>query len=340
MSEQYLNYGKADFLEDASFIAYVNGTSPAAMAFWGRWKAGRPANLEEMLSAETTLKLLLSARRISPTSDRAGVVWNRILGDVRQYDLQLRIRRRRMYASAAAAILLLLVATGWWHLRTGNRNYQTRYGQTMALVLPDHSQVTLNAGSHLKYAKVWPKDGPREVWLDGEAYFDVTHLKQDTLPLKPSERFIVHTQSMDVEVLGTTFNIKDRRGMTQVGLYSGAVILRSLITQQSMQLIPGEVASMNQQTGQLQRVSEDVSTIISWKDHQLVMNKMKVSDIIQLLEDNYGYHIQVEDSTILNKQIQGVIPVKNEGNILFVLSGILQINIERKDSLIIFKQRN
>ena len=73
-------------------------------------------------------------------------------------------------------------------------------GSVSQMVLPDNTIVYLNAGSQLKYT-VESLKGKREVFLDGEAWFDVT--KNEKKP------FVVHTPFYDVHVLGTQFNVKE-----------------------------------------------------------------------------------------------------------------------------------
>jgi len=76
----------------------------------------------------------------------------------------------------------------------------TKNGNRTKIVLPDGSQVWLNAGSNLDYNNsVFNKD-LREVTLNGEAYFDVTR--------DPEKPFIIHTKKMDIKVLGTVFNVR------------------------------------------------------------------------------------------------------------------------------------
>jgi transmembrane sensor len=75
----------------------------------------------------------------------------------------------------------------------------TRNGSKTNLVLPDGSQVWLNAGSKLSYDKNYGNT-IREITLTGEAFFDVEHNAE-----KP---FIIHTDKMDIKVLGTRFNVK------------------------------------------------------------------------------------------------------------------------------------
>ena len=75
----------------------------------------------------------------------------------------------------------------------------TAYGEQKRLVLPDSSEVWLNAGSTITYPKTFTKEN-RVVTLDGEAYFSVR--KDDAKP------FIVETSQLSVKVLGTKFNVK------------------------------------------------------------------------------------------------------------------------------------
>ena len=76
----------------------------------------------------------------------------------------------------------------------------TKNGNRTKIVLPDGSQVWLNAGSNLDYNNSTFNQELREVSLNGEAYFDVTK--------NPDKPFIIHTKKMDIKVLGTVFNVR------------------------------------------------------------------------------------------------------------------------------------
>ncbi|MGO4291968.1 FecR family protein [Chitinophaga sp. RAB17] len=339
MSEQYKNYSKQDFLEDAYFIAYVRNRGVDAVDFWTAWMAAEPANLASMKAAEQELRLLLTVKRIYPPAGLADEVWNHISSDIvaaNERKLQLRVSRRKWLAAAAVGLLVLGSAGMLKYL--GNKTVTTGYGKTVSIVLSDESRIILNANSTLTYAKHWWSGSRREVWLSGEAFFEVVHLKNDSLPVKEGERFVVHTPNLDVEVLGTVFNVKERRGITKVGLTYGSVKVKLKDNSTALQLLPGEQASYDPQTHQLQKAAKDMSEVNAWKDNKLVMNNASVGEIIHLLEDTYGYKAVLEDPAIVNKRIEGTIPVKNEDNIIFILSGILKVNIEKKDSLLIFRR--
>ena len=76
----------------------------------------------------------------------------------------------------------------------------TKNGNRTKIVLPDGSEVWLNAGSHLDYNNTVFNKSLREVTLSGEAYFDVVK--------NPEKPFIIHTPKMDIKVMGTAFNVR------------------------------------------------------------------------------------------------------------------------------------
>ena len=98
-----------------------------------------------------------------------------------------------------------------------NKNFTTKPGEKLSLLLPDNSKVILNSGSFITYKKGF-NSSHRTLHLNGEAYFKVQNL---TLP------FIVKTHHGQVTVLGTTFNIRSRNNGFEVGVNSGKVKVSS-----------------------------------------------------------------------------------------------------------------
>lgn len=110
----------------------------------------------------------------------------------------------RRVSVVAAVFLALLVAGGvWWKQRRPAESayvvLATKQNQLSKVMLPDSSEVWVKAGSTLKYLKNF-ESGTRDVYLDGEAFFDVAH--------DASKPFVVHTADLRIKVLGTTFNVK------------------------------------------------------------------------------------------------------------------------------------
>ncbi|MGB5275288.1 MAG: FecR family protein [Flavobacteriaceae bacterium] len=111
-----------------------------------------------------------------------------------------------------AAVVAVLLAGAYLYLNSLNESVTTQYAENKAVLLPDNSEIVLNADSEINYsAKKW--DQQRNVNLEGEAFFKVAKGK----------RFTVITESGSVAVLGTQFNVENRRGFFEVTCYEGLV---------------------------------------------------------------------------------------------------------------------
>jgi len=211
----------------------------------------------------------------------------------------------------------------------------TAYGQTRQLTLPDGTRVTLNAHSRLRrYA--WTPGTAREVWLQGEAYFDVKHLDTDGV-IAPGERFVVHTGRLAVEVLGTSFDVKQRRAQTQVVLQSGRVrvSLPGQPATAALVLAPREAARFDSVSGQLSKLAAaPTDAALAWREQKLLLHRTTVNDILQTVEDTYGYRTVLADPALGRRELEGVLPLRDEKSVLFVLSAILHAPVTRHDSTI------
>lgn len=117
----------------------------------------------------------------------------------------------KKYLSIAAAIALIITAS-FLYYGTLNEEISTQYAERAEIVLPDASEVQLNADSQISYSKKkWDKK--RDIALNGEAYFKVAKGK----------RFTVTTDNGIVSVLGTQFNVENRKGYFEVACYEGLV---------------------------------------------------------------------------------------------------------------------
>ncbi|MCM4151750.1 FecR family protein [Arenibacter sp. N53] len=117
----------------------------------------------------------------------------------------------KKYLSVAAAIALIFTAT-FLYYGTLNEEVSTQYAERAEIVLPDASEVQLNADSQISYSKKnW--DNKRNIALNGEAFFKVAKGK----------RFTVTTDNGTVTVLGTQFNVENRKGYFEVACYEGLV---------------------------------------------------------------------------------------------------------------------
>jgi len=117
----------------------------------------------------------------------------------------------KKYISIAATMAFIVVAS-FLYYNSLNEEISTQYAERAEIVLPDASEVQLNADTQISYSKKnW--DNKRDVALNGEAFFKVAKGK----------RFTVTTDNGTVTVLGTQFNVENRKGYFEVACYEGLV---------------------------------------------------------------------------------------------------------------------
>lgn len=244
---------------------------------------------------------------------------------------------RKVWYGAAAVVALFATGMVLWMLlgRQQTMEYITAYGETRTLTLPDSTTVILNANSSLTYQDNWHADEPREVWLDGEAYFSVVHTRNH-------QRFLVNvTDDFTVEVLGTEFNVKDRREKTQVVLNTGKVRLdiREPDKAQTVTMQPGELVEFSGIDKSLVKKQVNPELYAAWRHHKMIFEEMPLQEIARVLEDNYGVAITIEDSTLANTRLTGAFPTHNLDMIFTSLPTVVEMEVVKNKDEIIFKNK-
>jgi len=229
--------------------------------------------------------------------------------------LKRRIRYKKFrlqtvrYAKYAAIFLLplLSVFTGYLLVERNNYHNENKYfsvrtepGKSSEVVLPDGTIVMLNSQSTLAYNND-DQTNKRKVSLKGEANFKVTK--------NPHKPFIVSTECFDVEVLGTTFNVKTYESdeVQEVALMEGKVKLTTRNSSQnnSVYLKPNEKAIYNKATGELSVKSTDNSMETAWMKGVLMFQTESLLDIKKELERKYGVKIQMKCPALENDSFTG-----------------------------------
>lgn len=160
----------------------------------------------------------------------------------------------------------------------------TALGEKAEIFLPDNSKIILNGSSKLKYPKQFDGD-KREVELEGEAYFEVTH--------KPDFPFIVHAGNISTTVLGTKFNVSafTNENNIAVSLIEGKV---KVSRKESKELQPIIILQPNQQfiynrEAKISSVEQfDTDKTIGWKDNILIFDNESLVQVLARLERAYG----------------------------------------------------
>ena len=212
-------------------------------------------------------------------------------------------RGRGVYWRVAAVFLGLAVVTASlfyfskWPIDSLNEGegpaLSSATGQIMMKILPDGTKVWLNAQSTLRYAETFSGLAEREVWLEGEAYFDVVEDKHHP--------FIVHAPEISIRVLGTAFNVKSYAGdaTVETTLVRGKVELETGGRQaQKIELKPNQQAVFSRSSKDLALVEVETDRYTSWMSGSLVFEDSPVEDVIKALERWYGVtiHLQNKDN--------------------------------------------
>ncbi|MCF2505236.1 FecR domain-containing protein [Dyadobacter sp. CY107] len=251
----------------------------------------------------------------------------RIWKDIDEPKIIARWWRRPYYLVAAAvSILIVSVGIGWWSNRA--EQYQTAYGEIRKLTLQDGSKVTLNANSTIKLGDNLAENAVREVWLEGEAYFDIAK--------RNGAKFIVHTPEAEVEVLGTEFNVTTRRRNTKVVLHEGKVKLHAPNVP-AILMKPGDLATVGDQEKPIQLRVVRPELHDSWKESMCILDDKPVGEIAEMLQDNYGIRITFADTSFLNKRLNGKLSLKSTEDFITNLATILDLEVEKRDDNYLFK---
>lgn len=321
----YRYYDVEDFVADAYFSRWVHQPDDETNVFWEQWITEHPEKQDTVAQATSILRFL-NFRGEEVTPEEQQTVKRRVMQQVgaaspRPGHSSLRWR----YLSVAAAFLLLLTSASiiWWNAAGPLNQRTTSFGEQQDIILPDGSQIKLNANSRLEYSESWADDRPREVWLEGEAFFQVVEQPEAT-----DGRFIVHTPELDVEVLGTSFNVQTRHGESQVVLNTGKVKLQPLDQARDRSEIilePGEMATLRQH--RLVRTQVDPQVYSSWKDNRLFFENESIRRIAQRLRDTYGYQVTVDNPDWLDYTFTGSCPANDISILLLALSESFHLKV-------------
>ena len=171
----------------------------------------------------------------------------------------------------------------------------TPAGERVAMVLSDQTIVYLTSNSYLKYPTRFDKD-KREVTLMGRAYFEV---KKSKVP------FIVNTSDMNIEVLGTSFDVESRNtgSSASVILVEGSV---KVYADGKTQLIhPDEQMSIQRETREMTVKNVDSKLMTMWKDGVLIVRGQSFAELIESLSSWYGVKIIDRSGVSNNDKFNG-----------------------------------
>lgn len=200
-----------------------------------------------------------------------------------------------------ASVLLVGIFGTYMYLNTQDSkvNMQSVFvpaGQRAEMILADGTKVWLNSHSTLRYPDRFQKEA-RNVELDGEGYFEVTH--NEKAP------FTVHTNSYDVKVLGTEFNLKAYKNSNQfeTSLLKGSVDVVDLAYAKSVRLKPKEM--VYQKNGELVKKEIVNKNYFHWKEGIFCFDDETIGSLIKKLELYYDVKIIVKKPSLMKYKYSG-----------------------------------
>ena len=202
-------------------------------------------------------------------------------------------------------------------------------GEEYVITLEDGTRVWINAQTILKYPVSFVGEH-REVILQGEAYFEVV---KDVRP------FVVKTDGVDVEVLGTCFNVNTyNQDIIETTLQEGCVCVKVHTTGEKLILKPNEMAEFQKSKGMIIKKSVDSYVNTAWKDGKFVFENETIEEIMQRLGRKYDFDIRYENENVKKQEFTGIIEYfPDVRNILHLIEGTATVVFEIKGKTIIVK---
>ena len=327
-------FSTQDLLQHPTFRKWVLEHDEAATAFWSAWLSEHPHQEATVKDAAEILKAIGGQ---SVPANAMADTWRRMWQTISEAErtgqrpaeiIDIRrpnhLRRWLAYAAMAAGATIAVVST-WQFYSDRKTEYHTAMGELKTIELPDHSEIRLNVNSTVRYAKRWSSGSKREIWLNGEAYFSVAH--------QNGQAFIVHTNDVDINVLGTEFNVNTRRIKTQVVLNTGVVqlLLNGDHEKKTRAILmkPGDMITYSAATAELSNKKVDPQDYSSWQKRVLIYDDAKIRDVIRDVQDNMNIIIESTDTSLGTQTFTGSIPLNNIDVFFKTLSRSFDVKIEQ-----------
>jgi len=236
---------------------------------------------------------------------------------------QPKVRKLNPWMPRVAAILVLALGITFFLYTTKTTTQLAAAGERDTFLLPDNSEVVLNAGSEAEYKEFnWSSN--RKLELNGEAYFKVAKGKT----------FDVVTPLGTVTVVGTQFNVKARNGRLDVTCFEGKVKVTN--GKETVFLTPGKTVAY--ENGKNLNLADITTHKPGWLNHETYFGKVRLQEIISELERQYKVTInldaEVNPDAEVKKRFSGTIPMNNIDTALDQILPIYHLQAKKEGNTI------
>lgn len=321
----YRTFDVQDFLADEHFTRWVLKPDAEHEFFWTNWIRLNPDRREIVEQARQIIENIDFTE--TWTDAERSDMWNYI-----QAKTVVPAFGKAFYwprLPYAAVFAMLILAAGGVYLNQLPEKFRTPYGKQLHLTLPDGSRVTLNANSEISFHRNFEKRKGREVWIKGEAFFNVLKVVETGRKVP----FTVHTDQLDIEVLGTAFNITNRRGRVDVALEHGSVKLTDAHNAANTLLLkPGEMATQTATAAPLRKETVNVNEYSRWREKTFHYKGKKLKELAEIIGDSYGLEIIIENEALKEETFTGWFPTDSVETFFEKLEKLYPMAIERKEN--------
>jgi len=241
-----------------------------------------------------------------------------------------------------AAVFILAFTLGSLSLYYINRNerielssqYNTinvPYGERSQITLYEGTKIWLNSGTKFRYPVTFSKE-TRDVFIEGEAYFDVA--KDAKHP------FVVRAGQLKIQVLGARFNVcaypNDDDFTTT--LDEGSVNAINTTNSRNVILNPGEQVILNRETNGLKRLQVNSQLYTSWKENLLKYENAPFEEVIKKMERWYDVKIIVDQAINTKERYTMTIKTESLREMLQLVSRTTKLKYEIKENTVLIKK--
>ena len=208
------------------------------------------------------------------------------------------------------------------------------YGKRFDVELSDGSIVNLNSGSSLKFPVQFINGMERKVYLDGEAFFNISENNKDI--------FKVVSNDAITEVYGTQFNVKSYKedSFSEIILVDGSLGVKGLSDNQKIvSLKPGFRANVNQSNEKIEISKVNTKIYTSWIDGRVIFRDENIDSMILKLERLYNVIITNDNKKLSDNFFNATIVVEEESidEVMGYLKEVYNIKYQKFNNKIIIK---
>ncbi len=337
-------YNFSDHIAHDFIAAYLSGKASEEQVFIvEEWIN---ASIENKAYFESLKKTWLETGKLEPTPVivNVDIAWDKLSSKIDAYENSnktISINRKqknetsRILLRIAAVLIPIAILSIIYFWQTGRVKQIDLFANEVSIqdTLPDGTTVAINAKSKLSYPQKF-KGSTREVILEGEAYFEVSHDKE-----KP---FIIHTGDANIKVLGTSFNVNayNENKEIEVLVKEGKVMLYSSdITSgdtNAVVLVAGEKGIFDKITHKVRKISESNINDLYWKTKTLIFSKTELSMVVETLQKFYGINIVFNNKDLYNCKLSATFINQPIDNIIDIIAKSFNLTFTKSGTTYIF----